>query len=287
VTEIKNPDKGPSIKEQTGRAQIVADLLTAQSNHIASLKWAVGVLEGKISLRNSLAEVQAEALRTPFRDVMNTFNRLKDISDRSTDPEIKKLGREINECSNQIKRAVQSIGDWLSASTDPTILYPREALQKVDLKSVVNRAVSEVGSTIDKSRLNISGVDGLLVTTAPARLAAIITALLENAFRHGGNGKVELEASINIQQDLKIEIKDNGPGIQNIDPELLFLPKPQVISENQEWAPLLGLGLFLVRMMAESLGGTVNLKNSEKTGAVVTIILPQRRRKDVVKVQPS
>jgi two-component system sensor histidine kinase KdpD len=285
VSSIEKTDKGPSAKEQTARAKVVADLLTAQSNHIAALKWAVGVLEGKISLRNSLAEVQAEALRTPFRDVMNSFNQLKAIAEQTSDPEIKRLAREINECSNQIKRAVKSIGDWLSASTDPTILYPREALQKVELKSVVSRAVSEVGTSMDKSRLEIIGVDGLLVTTAPARLAAIITAVLENAFRHGGNGKVELVADINLQQDLKLEIRDNGPGIQNIDPELLFMPKPQVVSENQEWAPLLGLGLFLVRMMAESLGGTVTLANRDKSGAVLTIILPQRRRKDVAQVK--
>ncbi len=278
-------DKGPSAREQNSRAKVVADILTAQSNHIAALKWAVGVLEGKISLRNSLAEVQAEALRTPFRDVMNSFTKLKEIADRTPDPEIKKLAREINDCSNQIKRAVKSIGDWLSASTDPTILYPRETLQKVELKSVVTRAISEVGNSMDKSRLDVIGVDGLLVTTAPARLAAIITAALENAFRHGGNGKVELAAEINLQQDLKIEVRDNGPGILNIDPELLFMPKPQVVSENQEWAPLLGLGLFLVRMMAESLGGTVALSNRQKNGAVLTIILPQRRRKDVAKVQ--
>ena len=271
----------PSAKEQSGRAMVVADLLTAQSNHIAALKWAVGVLEGKISLRNSLAEVQAEALRTPFRDVMSTLNRLKETLQSSNDSEVKALGKEISECSDQIRRAIQSIGDWLSASTDPTILYPREALQRVDLKTIVDRAISEVGSQLDKSRINVTCTESINVTTAPARLAAILTALIENAFRHGGPGLIEVDYSINSQQDLVIKVMDQGKGLGGVDAELLFLPKPQLLSENQEWAPLLGLGLFLVRMMAESLGGSVALSDRKEGGLEVSIILPQRRRKDV------
>ncbi|NNN21421.1 MAG: HAMP domain-containing histidine kinase, partial [Acidimicrobiales bacterium] len=190
----------PSAREQVGRAALVADLLTAQSNHISSLKWAVGILEGKISLRNSLAEVQAEALRTPFRDVMGALNRLKDTVEKSHDEAVRKLGREVNESLDQVRRALLSIGDWLSASTDPTILYPREALQRVPLDEILERTYVEMGSSFDRKRLIVKGVEGITVTTAPARLSAIITALLENALRHGGPGSIELDCSVSVQQ---------------------------------------------------------------------------------------
>ncbi len=271
----------PSSREQAGRAALVADLLTAQSNHISSLKWAVGILEGKISLRNSLAEVQAEALRTPFRDVMSILGKLRDEVAATDSEHLKKLGREVEESMDQVRRAVQSIGDWLTASTDPTILYPREALQRVEMEEVMDRVFAEMGSTFDRTRLTITGLESITVTTAPARLAAIVTALLENAVRHGGPGPIEMNFSVSVQQDLKIVISDHGLGLKGNDPELLFRPRPQLPSETQEWAPLLGLGLFLTRMMAESLGGSVTLSDREGGGMEVIVILPQRRRRDV------
>jgi K+-sensing histidine kinase KdpD len=267
----------------TNRAALVADLLATQSNHIASLKWAVGILESKITLRNSLAEVQAEALRDPFKEVLSVLTRIRDSLSASGSDEFKKFSREIESGISEIRKAVDSIGEWLASSTDPTILYPREALQRVSLKDVVNRALSDLGPAFDRSRLElVMPSSSTMITTAPARLAAIITQLLDNASKHGGVGRIECVCSITAQQDLKVIVRDRGPGLKGVDPEEYFRPKPQGSFEQQEWAPLLGLGLFLTRMMCESLGGTITLGEREGGGAVATVILPQRRRRDVV-----
>jgi K+-sensing histidine kinase KdpD len=267
----------------TSRAALVTDLLTTQSNHIASLKWAVGVLESKITLRNSLAEVQAEALKDPFREVAQVLVRIKETLASSEDQSFKELARDVEEGLLQVRRAVDSIEEWLTSSTDPTILYPREALQRVALRQVVERALSDLGPGFDRARLELILPPGnTMITTAPARLAAIISALIDNAAKHGGPGRIRCVCSITPQQDLSVIVEDRGPGLKGVDPEELFRPKPQENYENREWQPLLGLGLFLTRMMAESLGGKVTLAERDGGGAVATVILPQRRRRDVI-----
>ncbi|MEM4676143.1 MAG: ATP-binding protein [Nitrososphaerota archaeon] len=267
----------------TGRAALVTDLLTTQANHIASLKWAIGILESKITLRNSLAEVQAEALKDPFREVAQVLGKLKAAIAESTDPAIRQLSADIDEGLLQVRRAVDSVAEWLSSSTDPTILYPRETLQRVPLKHVVERALNDLGPGFDRTRLELVIPPGnVFVTTAPARLAAIVTALVDNAAKHGGPGRISCVFGITAQHDLKVLIEDSGPGLKGVDPEEYFRPKPQEIHETREWQPLLGLGLFLTRMMAESLGGTVTLEEKESSGVRATVVLPQRRRRDVI-----
>jgi K+-sensing histidine kinase KdpD len=267
---------------ETSRAAVVADLLTSQANHIASLKWAVGVLESKITLRNSLAEVQAEALREPFRQVLEVLSRIKDALAGTQDENLRSLQAHVEEGIEQVNRAIESIAHWLSTATDPTILYPREALKRVPLRQVVERALADLGPSFDRSRLELVLPPGEpVITTAPARLAAMITALLDNAVKYGGPGRIECICSITAQSDLKVIVKDRGPGLRGVSPEEYFKPKPREASEDKEWQPLLGLGLFLTKMMAESLGGSVTLEDREGGGLVATITLPQRRRRDI------
>jgi len=96
--------------------------------------------------------------------------------------------------------------------------------------------------------------------------------LLLNAMESGGEDTVvHINAYINKNQtQAVIEITDSGPGIpQHILPDALFEPykttKPGGI----------GIGLWQVRRLMNSLNGTVSAENVSDNGARVVLKLPR------------
>jgi signal transduction histidine kinase len=109
-----------------------------------------------------------------------------------------------------------------------------------------------------------------------ARIAQAVGNLLQNAAKftpRGGHAVLSLDAAGN--NTAKIEVRDNGAGLA---PEMLakvFEPLVQDVRTIHRSRGGLGLGLALVKQLAELHGGTVSASNGAPGGgAVFTIRLP-------------
>jgi signal transduction histidine kinase len=97
------------------------------------------------------------------------------------------------------------------------------------------------------------------------RVRQAIEDLLDNALRYGsGGGVIEVSAE---RRDgvVEIAVQDSGPGF---DHDML-----QFGSDGHRPSKGVGLGLVIVRAIAEAHGGTVTLGNRPKGGARVTMLL--------------
>jgi signal transduction histidine kinase len=108
----------------------------------------------------------------------------------------------------------------------------------------------------------------------PSAFARLLDNLLANAVNAvGETGSVELSLQ-DLGGALEIAVRDDGPGV----PEE-FLPKAfdrfsRPDESRTESSGGSGLGLALVRVIAETAGGTAQLSNHE-TGAVAVVVLPK------------
>jgi two-component system sensor histidine kinase MprB len=102
------------------------------------------------------------------------------------------------------------------------------------------------------------------------RLERAVANLLDNAVKYGGGTRVTVRVA-----DGRVEVRDHGPGIE---PEHLahvfdrFYRAPEARS-----APGSGLGLSIVRQVAESHGGTATAANAPGGGMRFTLALPAVR----------
>ncbi len=110
-----------------------------------------------------------------------------------------------------------------------------------------------------------------VVLLDPSRVRQAIEDLLDNAVRHGG---VQIEVSANMfDGGVEIVVRDRGPGFP---PEMLERPlEPFSRRASQEGDRMdgPGLGLSIVRAVAEAHGGSVSLRNRPSGGATVTLFL--------------
>lgn len=237
-------------------------LLEAQAAQVVALRRHVELLEGRLSLRNALDSVVADEVNQALADLRMALSALRRLPQ---DPDRRWLA---DEASQRADMLANRIVELLRPAAVESVAVDREGLVEVSLPEVLERALSAVPA-LAAGRVVCEAPEELQLTTAPTRLAAVLAALVDNAARHGGDGPVRLDADV-VFGDLVVRVTDDGPGLGGVDPETLF----------PAFAGGTGVGLYVARLLARSLGGDVTLSERPEGGVVATVTLPQRRDGD-------
>jgi len=95
---------------------------------------------------------------------------------------------------------------------------------------------------------------------------------LSNGFKYGGRPpRVELGASVQPDGMIRFWVRDNGPGLTPEAQARLFTPFTRLDQLNLEGH---GLGLSIVRRIAEKLDGQVGVESNVGQGSIFTFALP-------------
>ena len=111
----------------------------------------------------------------------------------------------------------------------------------------------------------VAGAPGLELGVPQAVALRALAPLLENAVRYART-RVTV-AAVAQGGSIRISVTDDGPGIGDLDPELLFTPGYRATE-----SPGAGLGLALARRVAVAAGGTVEAVPGDHSGRFVLIL---------------
>ncbi|MGH9195635.1 MAG: sensor histidine kinase, partial [Acidimicrobiia bacterium] len=117
------------------------------------------------------------------------------------------------------------------------------------------------------------GVD-LRVRVKPEHLREIVDRLLDNAVKFTQHdGRIEVQVG-KFDNHAVISITDDGPGIPNEDHDRIFERFVTLGDLLTRESNGLGMGLFIVRNLVESMNGTVWVKSQPGRGATFRVKLP-------------
>jgi len=107
----------------------------------------------------------------------------------------------------------------------------------------------------------------------PVRLRQIFGNLVDNAVKYAPRGsKVEVLCGENVD-DCWVEVIDDGPGIADGEKNRVF---ERFYREDRSRASRgLGLGLSMVKALAEAHGGSISVVNTQGRGACFRVVLPK------------
>ena len=106
-----------------------------------------------------------------------------------------------------------------------------------------------------------------------SRIGQALTNLVLNALQHGDPTKpVELRATVE-GDTVRFDVLNAGPGIPPDRVPLLF--EPWTSSAKPGRGPNAGLGLYIVRLIAQAHDGTVSVASMPQTGTSFTLTLPR------------
>ena len=113
----------------------------------------------------------------------------------------------------------------------------------------------------------------------PKRLKQMLVNLLSNAVKFTPNGgKVRLDVAVDSAAEVvRFAVHDTGIGIAAQDLDRLFQPFSQLDTKLSRMYEGTGLGLVLVRRLAELHNGSVTVESTLGVGSCFTITLPYRQ----------
>jgi signal transduction histidine kinase len=112
--------------------------------------------------------------------------------------------------------------------------------------------------------------------TDPAVVEQVLFNLVDNACKYaaaGGDRRIHLQWELD-DHNMRIRIRDHGPGISPREAKRLFRPFSKSAHDAAMTAPGVGLGLALCRRMARELGGELQFDAPADGGAAFVLRLP-------------
>ncbi len=147
--------------------------------------------------------------------------------------------------------------------------------QKFDLNQVVRNTVERFALELKNSgcELTLSLGEPVEVEWDFLRIEQVLTNLISNGIKYGPSKPI----TVSVKSDLEkvwIIVKDQGPGVAIQDREKIFQRFERV--QINKAVPGLGLGLYVVRQIVDTHGGTIQLESELDVGSKFTICLPRK-----------
>ncbi len=216
----------------------------------------------RLAAIGELAAVVAHEVRNPLGAVFNATDTLRRLvgKDGQTGMLLDILGEE----AERINHIVEDLLDFARPRPIVVSEIPLAQALKEAIGASLVRPEIRVESLIAPELQNVS-VDA-------RQLRQALLNLFHNAVQAmPGGGLVRIHASV-VERDGKslaaIEVADSGPGIEGDVRDRIFQPFFTTKATGT------GLGLAVVRRIAEAHGGSVEARNGEQVGAVFTLFLP-------------
>jgi signal transduction histidine kinase len=102
----------------------------------------------------------------------------------------------------------------------------------------------------------------------------IVTNLLSNALKYGDGKPIVVEVRSSSAQ-ARLTVRDHGPGIPPEEQRRIFEPFERAGDSDEGGS---GLGLWIVRRLAEAHGGKVSVTSVVGKGALFVVDLPRALR---------
>ena len=266
VTEIT--DKARKIASGSYGVQIQ----THYDDELGDLAEMINEMSSQIS-RNEKMQAEfisslSHELRTPLTAINGWSETI--LASEALDPDATRGMRII---SREAKRLTEMVVDLLDFTR---IQDGRMTLnvETADIRSEFEDTVYMYGSRLPQDGIELEYLDNdddiPEIPCDPKRMRQVFLNVLDNAAKHGGDGK-RIEASIHGLKDaVVVKIRDYGPGIP--EDEIPLVKKK--FYKGSSKARGSGIGLAVSDEIVEMHGGSLTLENAQGGGTLVTISLP-------------
>lgn len=147
-----------------------------------------------------------------------------------------------------------------------------------DIKDTIEKAVESLQPRAIENKVTINQhLDKkIIVPHDPERIRQVLTNLLKNSLDvvEPNSGLIEIFVE-DSPKEVKISVKDNGPGIPQENQEDLFKKFYQVDTSLTREVGGSGLGLAICKGLVEGHGGIILAESTSGTGAIFSFTLPK------------
>jgi len=243
--------------------QAKAEVLSEQFAVVEERDLRARLLEAQQAREDGL-RVLLHEFRTPVSSLGALASSLATPGRLDQDRQSKAISL-INAHARHLTEMLDGLADVAVRTGDPRgVSHTR----LTSLEDLAHAALDAAAVPAELSSVHVSP-PGAVAHCDDHRLRRVMTNLLENAVRHGGNHTVDLRLILSANT-LRIEVADRGPG----------LPAGQATVVTSKYVSLAeragtgGLGLWIVEQLVSAMNGTFVLEPRPQGGLIARVVVP-------------
>jgi signal transduction histidine kinase len=124
-------------------------------------------------------------------------------------------------------------------------------------------------------RIEVTGPASVTARVEPGAVRQVLLNLLDNAVKYGKTGGVvRVAVGAGEEGGVRIEVRDEGPGVSSRERDRIFEPFERGTEATTRAAGGSGIGLTIVREIAEAHGGSARVESADGGGARFVVEFP-------------
>ena len=269
------------VAEITEKAKRIAggtygiQIQTKYNDEIGELARTINELSSQINqnqkMQTEFISSLSHELRTPLTAITGWSETL--IGDENLDQDTLRGMKIILREAKRLTEMVVDLLDFTRIQEDRMTLN----VEPTDIRSEFEDTVYMYGSRLKQDGIQLDYMDNdddiPEITCDPKRLRQVFLNILDNAAKHGGEGK-RIEASMHYENDaVMVRIRDYGPGIPEDEIPLV----KRKFYKGSSKARGTGIGLAVCDEIVQMHGGELILENAPEGGTLVTVMLPAQQ----------
>ncbi len=224
------------------------------------------------ALKSALLDSVSHDLRTPLLSIRLAAGDLADPAVPPSPEAVRASARSIETEATRLDRLVSNVLDLSRIEAGAL----RPAMEPYDLADLVAQVADRLAPLLVRDTVRVQVPPELPpVLVDPILADQILTNLLENAAAHAGPGReVRVVATaLDDRATVELVVEDSGEGVAPRDLPHLF-EKFHRGAPGRAGGRGMGIGLAVVRGLAEAMGGSVSARPSALGGLAIAVLLP-------------
>lgn len=225
--------------------------------------------------QNEFIHIVSHDLRSPLTTIRGYVNMLQEgVAGELTIQQTTFMDRIMSGIV-QLSNLVDNIQD--AGRFDPETGFYEMSRAPVDIREIVQHVVANQLIPADKRHQTIEvhvDDDVPIINGDQNMLERAIVNLTDNAVKYTpDHGVISITAHRNGNQ-VEIAVQDSGIGIRPEDRERLFQKHSRIVREETKKTKGSGLGLFIVKSVAQRHNGSVRVESEDKQGSRFILTIP-------------
>lgn len=275
-TNLQLSQKNKEISLQQEEIMAQSEQILQQNRELAKANEILAELNQE---KDSLIGVVAHDLRSPLNKVKG-FTELIPLSGPVNEEQdyYLKLIDEVVDSGNRLIAELLEVSNLDNFNTHFHIA-------PLELHSFVEELIHNYELPAQKKQIRINlkhNDEEMMIHTDRDALRRILDNLLSNALKFSSKENQIQVRLYHHEKVTRISVKDEGPGIHEDDRKKLFKKFQKLAARPTGGESSTGLGLYIVKVLTERLGGTVSVISEPEKGAEFIVKIPTCRNEKTV-----
>jgi signal transduction histidine kinase len=252
-----------------------AQRLAVVADHAALAFWKSRLLEQAQEAdraKGRFLATMSHELRTPLTALTGYEELLVDDVLGPLSDSQREVMQRMHTVTQHLTSMIEDVLSYTNLETGGERVRPTDLLAG-DLVAAVAAVVQPLADEKGITLAVANNASPIRLTTDADKARQILVNLAGNAIKFSDRGEVRLSV-VAGESEARFAVTDSGPGIAQVDLQILFRPFTQLDAGLTRRHGGTGLGLYIADRLARLLGGRIEVQSEPGQGSTFTLVLP-------------